>query len=138
MITLDQLSNAISEVRADRLPLDEFESWFRNESRNVHDGPEDVLAVVFAVESVLSERRFAEMPDQSAKLELENAIRPFVLLPSEPWNVEPLSLSVIDWSEALAPQQLQVESFGKNNSGVPVGAQSGSNATYFPNRAEAA
>jgi hypothetical protein len=78
MINVHQLSNAISEVHADHTSLDDFERWFRRESRNMHTASEEELAAVFAIESVLSEYRFAELDEDSVKSELVSAIFPFV------------------------------------------------------------
>ncbi len=79
MLTVDQISGAVADVSVGRLALDEFERWIRRESRNMHSWADGgVIDAVMSVEAVLSEWRFADMPDALAKQELANAIRPFV------------------------------------------------------------
>lgn len=97
MLSVDQISNAVSEVSAQRMSIEEFERWFRKGSRNFHAcGDPNLIGAIFAVEAVLSEYRFAGMHESSARLELVNAVRPFeqpkvgpaVQLPSAPVRVQ--------------------------------------------------
>jgi hypothetical protein len=78
MLSLNQLSDRIAGLAADAKSVADFEHWFRVESRDFHLwGDNDLRDVVFAVESVLSEYRFADLDEAGVAGELAKAIRPF-------------------------------------------------------------
>jgi len=79
MLNIQQISDAISDIRHHG-SIEDFERWFRRESRNVHSwGSGNLVQVVLAVEAVLSEYRFAGMQDVAAQQELANAVLPFAV-----------------------------------------------------------
>jgi hypothetical protein len=78
MLNLDELYEAVSDMKDGRIVFEDFERWLRRESRNVHAwGDQKLVAAVLAVESVLSEHRFAGMSESDAKKELTRIARPF-------------------------------------------------------------
>lgn len=78
MLNIHQLSDAISQVRADHASIEHFERWLRIESRNVHSsGDEAVINAVLCVEAVLSAYRFDGIEPEIVQKELANAIAPF-------------------------------------------------------------
>ena len=78
MLSLNQLILRIPDLSAGSLSISEFEDWFRAESRDFHlwDDP-DLKDAVFAVEGILSEYHFAEMPEGRVVEEMANTLRPF-------------------------------------------------------------
>jgi len=124
-------------MEPDCVSVEEFERWFRRESRNVHAwGGEELIRAVLSVEAVLSEYRFGSMDEDTTQKELVNAILPFVL-PAETWNVQPVTHpEMIEWTDRLAPENLRIWSFGENHCGSLLPAQIfGSNSTYNPSAA---
>jgi hypothetical protein len=82
MLSIHQISSAVSDVSADRMSIEEFERWLRKGSRNVHACGDDALvSAVLSVEAALSEYRFADMEEDKAKEELATVIRPFICSP---------------------------------------------------------
>ncbi len=80
MFSLEELANRISACRNGRISLDDFEDWFRDNSRAAYR--DDALrSAYFAVESALSQVDFQRISEGKALAELEDAIRPFVLGP---------------------------------------------------------
>lgn len=91
MFNANQISLRISEIKAHRFSVEDFERWFRAESKNFHSwASEDLSKAIFEVESVLSEYHLAELRDDVAVKELANAIRPFerIAVPASP-HVQP-------------------------------------------------
>jgi hypothetical protein len=80
MFSLEELANRVSGCRNGRISLDDFEDWFRDNSRGAYRdvslGP-----AYFAVEAALSKVDFQRISEGQALEELEEAIRPFVLGP---------------------------------------------------------
>jgi hypothetical protein len=77
MLNLNQISSQIAEVVAARISVDEFEEWFRFESRNFHVCSDRRLkSAIFEVEGVLSEYHFAALDEVSTAQQLAAAIRP--------------------------------------------------------------
>ena len=97
MLNHDQLSNAIADVSAEHMHVDDFERWFRVQSRGAHLLADSrLLEEVFAIEAVLSEYHASDMADEIASRELVNAIRPFA---ESRWEVEVVSPGVFQLKE---------------------------------------
>jgi hypothetical protein len=78
MLNVMQLSSQVVALAANRLGFDEFEEWFRSESRNVHLwGDERLNRAVFSIEAIFSEYHFADLDEDSAIQEMVNSVRPF-------------------------------------------------------------
>ncbi len=78
MLSLDQLSQRISELAADRVAVGDFLNWFREASRDFHLWADnDLRTAIWDVESILSEYQFADLDAYGLKVELANAVRPF-------------------------------------------------------------
>jgi hypothetical protein len=80
MLNIQHLWQAISEMEsAQGMPIEEFERWFRRESRNVHAwGEAQLIQAVLSVEAVLSEYRFGDLDEDATQKELAVAVRPFL------------------------------------------------------------
>ena len=76
MLSLDELHKQVDAYRRGATGIDEFEDWFRTESRGAYESPQDAL--VAAVESALSKYHFQRITELQLRMELENAIQPFV------------------------------------------------------------
>lgn len=83
MLNIDQLSNQIAAYAAGRLSLNDFEDWFRDQSRNVHLWGDVALnEFVDAIEEAFSERHFEGLDEvgmrSKLQAEAERFARPFV------------------------------------------------------------
>ena len=78
MLNLNDLSRQIARLRQGHLSLDDFEDWFRDNSRGAYacNDPGVAEACSF-VESVLSEYHFENAPEALACLKLER----FIIIP---------------------------------------------------------
>jgi len=80
MLTVEQLAERIEEYRSGSMSLSAFEDWFCDQSWNIHQTKkQNEIDAVFAVEAALARRHSDGLDEQHLKLELDNAIRPFVL-----------------------------------------------------------
>ena len=60
------------------MSLEDFEGWFRRESRNFHlYVDENAKGAIFDIEAILSEYHFAGLDERAVPQELAAAIRPF-------------------------------------------------------------
>jgi len=95
MLNPFQISRQVADFCDGKISLEEFERWFRSESRDFLAWADARLqSEVFAVEGVLSDYRFDGLQESNVAGELAAAIRPF----------DPPSTSNI----ALVPAGLQV------------------------------
>lgn len=77
MLTLAELSKQIAAFRGGQISLDDFEDWFRTNSRGAYSIP-DVSEAAASVEAAFSKYYFQSIGEQQLSRELANAIRPFV------------------------------------------------------------
>jgi hypothetical protein len=78
MINPIQISRQVEDVVAGNVSLEDFERWFRNESRDfLAWGDSRLQRAVFAVEGVLSDYHFDGLEERHVPQELAAAIRPF-------------------------------------------------------------
>jgi hypothetical protein len=82
MLKIPEVSQQIAVYRDAQISLDEFEDWFRSNSRGVYQADDsDDSRVTVAVESALSKFHFQGITEDLLREELADAIRPF-----EGWN----------------------------------------------------
>lgn len=78
MLSAEQLSNKIEALADQQVSLNDFEDWFRDESRNVHLwGDEELNEFVDAVEALFSERYFEALADKDFRRILQQEARRF-------------------------------------------------------------
>ncbi len=78
MLSQEQLAHAVADLAKKGGSIDEFARWFRAASRGAHNLPDGkLLNEIFAIEAILSEYHFADMPDDVVLKELANAVPPF-------------------------------------------------------------
>lgn len=112
MLTLQELSRQISAYELDQLSLDDFEDWFRSNSKGAY-ASSDVSELAASVEAALSKFYFQRTGEQVLKQDLWNYIRPFVLYAAEEWILQP-----VQWSMSSASiQPMPPMTAGANNSG---------------------
>lgn len=78
MLSVADLSEAVSAYRTGSVSLSKFEDWFRTASRSMFGESEDVKNACLAIEAAFSELRNGEMSESEFGRELANAICPFV------------------------------------------------------------
>lgn len=61
MLSLSDLSQAISAYRNGSVSIDNFEDWFRTASRGMFGDSKEVLNVCLAIEAAFSELRYSGM-----------------------------------------------------------------------------
>jgi hypothetical protein len=74
MFSLDELASNIEACRNGRMSLDDFEDWFRDNSRGAYQS--ELKEAYFSVEEVFSKERRG-MSEELVVEELAVAIRPF-------------------------------------------------------------
>jgi len=78
MLKLDELAFQVKSFRTGQADLDQFEDWFRTNSRGAYrrrgEGLSDVVA---AIEAALSRYHFEGLDESEMREELASAIRPF-------------------------------------------------------------
>ena len=77
MPSLAELSQAVAEYQSGRMSIDEFEDWFRDNSRGMFGESADILEACLAVEAAFSEMRFGRASEDNFLLELAAAVRSF-------------------------------------------------------------
>lgn len=78
MLTLEKLQKQVEAYRNGEIDFDEFEDWFRTESRGAYESSGQSAAIA-GIESALSKFRFQRISETQFREELVNADRPFVL-----------------------------------------------------------
>jgi hypothetical protein len=84
MLSAEQLSKQIEALADQRVSVNDFEDWFRDESRDVHLwGDQNLNELVEAVEALFSERYFGGLDEKRLRQQLQEEARrfarPFVL-----------------------------------------------------------
>ena len=81
MLSLDELSKQIEACCSGRIDLESFEEWFQQRSWGSYDRPGDPLSdAIFLVRAALTSYDPEEIDEVALRVELANAIPPFVLL----------------------------------------------------------
>lgn len=78
MLSLDQLLEHIAACQSGRVSLDDFEDWFRSNSRGSYRASESVSRAAAAVEAAFSKWAFQGLDECGLREELGVAVRPFV------------------------------------------------------------
>jgi len=76
MISVEELAEKIVACRSGNCSIDDFEDWFRTNSRGAYSRA-DVSEAAASVEAAFSKRYFQNFDDQEFLLELAKAILPF-------------------------------------------------------------
>lgn len=78
MLTLEELSKQLTAYNSGEIDFDEFEDWFRTDSRGLYEGPGEGLSdIIVAIEAALSKFQFEGIDEDSLRLELASAVYPF-------------------------------------------------------------
>jgi hypothetical protein len=78
MLKLEELADKLNEYRSQQIDFDDFEDWFRTNSRGAYSRKgEKISDVVSRVECALSRFRFEGIAQELFLVELANAIHPF-------------------------------------------------------------
>ncbi len=77
MLTLEELSNRISDYQSGRIGLSEFENWFEDNSSTAYASPELQPAWI-AIDAAFSQYHYDDIGEDSMMTELAKAIVPFV------------------------------------------------------------
>lgn len=79
MLSLEDLTRQIEEYSAGRTSFDDFEDWFRTNSRGAYrGGSSEVSGATVAVESAFSQYYFAGLDEPALKRELAKAVRAYL------------------------------------------------------------
>jgi hypothetical protein len=119
MLTLNSLSLHIEEYRNGGISLDDFEDWFRDNSRGAYRVPE-VSEACASVEAAFSRYYFQGVGEDALRMELANTIRPFASLEVRPLE-EPVILTA---SAALEISQLIDAALAAQSKGKATGVSS--------------
>lgn len=124
MFSIQQLSEKIAEVSANRLGVDDFEEWFVSESWGHYDGRSNQASrAIAAVHHVLHSCEEGAVEEGKVAQELANAIRPFENTRS--------NLIQIYWDESgrKSCQQPLLESELRQSLRVDLGGKAGRSAS---------
>lgn len=103
MLNATQLASRIDNLVLDLESIDDFEDWFRSESRDVHLwGDEGLNDFVFSVESAFSDYHFADLDESRLKEELARIASPFALNIAENRYGDPSSLPTSESNAGFA------------------------------------
>jgi hypothetical protein len=80
MSSLDEMSQRIAAYRDGRISLSDFENWFEDNSSAAYAVPE-LKSVWAAVDAAFSQYHYDHIGEEAMKVELANAILPFVSIP---------------------------------------------------------
>src|ERR1700689_5043417 len=80
MSSLDEMSQRIAAYRDGRISLSDFENWFEDNSSAAYAVPE-LKSVWAAVDAAFSQYPYDHIGEEAMKVELANAILPFVSIP---------------------------------------------------------
>ena len=97
MLSLDQLSQQVAACHAGRISLDDFEEWFRTNSKGAYRASEDLSRAAASVEAAFSKYCFQGLDEQGLREELAEAVRPS----AEPVRVYAPAIDVV-YGEPLA------------------------------------
>jgi hypothetical protein len=78
MLNQVQFREKLNELISHRVSLEDFEDWFRDNTRNFHTWSDSFLIdLVFAIEAVFSEYHFDDLAEEETEKRLENTLRRF-------------------------------------------------------------